>query len=199
MCQWICVFTTVEASNLGTFLTGIAAILAIVIAPHEFREWRDKEQLRRQSELATKASVRCLRLLTALENIFSPAVWNHEKEPDQSKEGAGQGKGRAEIVHRRIQTRIAAASQDFNDFLATWTELEAVMPELAVNTCARCWDLWADMKSNFDTYVMLFGQGNEPGIYTEYYDRSVGRTIGDDIKKLRSEVAEAFRPSINMK
>ncbi|MCB0391804.1 MAG: hypothetical protein KDD58_10950 [Bdellovibrionales bacterium] len=184
-------FTSTEASNLGSFLAGLAAILALIFASfkiqQEIKAWRTRETLKKTMEVAGRVLASSLRFVEAIRYIANPLSTEAIDEEDKAKR-----------FQKLLQIRQDNVATDFKDFLAAWNEAEVYLPDEIHNLLDSIWKEWASVRADFDTIVVYWQQGvfQDAGLQEAWVNIAGTRGKFDEFKE---DLKDKLRPLINAK
>ncbi len=183
-------FTSAEASQLGSFLTGLAAILAVLLAPKEIKNWRLQKREEKIAEAAQLAYSRLSRFLESLRFITSPFI--RSSDPEQTPQ---EKENKTFSFQSTFHARTEQSEKNIREFLDTWPDVEALLPIEASDLFKEAWDHWADIRANFSTYCMIYQQGEEAIKAGQiHYQKSLGSEVRTKIDTLKAKSKEVFSP-----
>jgi hypothetical protein len=173
---------TQDASNHGTFLTGVAAIVALLGSPLAIIKWKKQSIEQKKSEIAQSAYLKFKRFIRALQYITSPAILAYEQ--DATVEAS-----EPKIMHI-FDNRVKQSEKEIKDFLQIWDESELYLNESTSALFDSAWKSWAGIKASFATYCQLYGKADA----AQFYDRSLGEKTRELLEQYLVKADQVIKP-----
>lgn len=134
MVRW---FFSNEAANFGTFLAGITAVIAAIVAWKQFSSWRDQESIRRKAEVAGRFYVAVSNLIETIKLLASPLSFETFDELN------------AEPRHESHLKRIRKKQESVQDYVKSFndvrSEAEVYLDDSIIKTTEKLWQLYAEV------------------------------------------------------
>jgi hypothetical protein len=191
--------------GIGSFLTGLAAVAAVVFgglqARKELEKRRDEREHARQleadirkaergerlygkrSEIATHLAIAAKHFLVSVQVASSP--WYAETDRTDRQ-----------TIEERLQRRWDEAREPLKAFLDAWTLAQIFLPDDVDQLCNEMWALRNEVLANQRTWLSTL---NVPNLGdTPYYRKGMGTGPHERAEGLMAKTLEVLRPYARM-
>lgn len=164
------------AYNYGTLLTGVAAFVALLLAPHELWKWRKRERTKKTAETAGKGLVSISRFIEALQFITNPMWRPSEKNQEDNSDSVY-------LIRNNFSKRYEQSEMQFNSFLEAWYEAEVYLPKEVLDLFNSIWQHWHSVQVDFELYCFNLEQGEADILRTPEHRKVQANVYGGGREK----------------
>ena len=187
-----------SADHLGNFLTGIAAILGLLLAiwgtKKEIPKWRRLKITEMEAEVAGKTLHVVHRVFDAFNLITLPTV----DAPVDILEESGDHK-RTYQSRRDLVDRLERTKDDINSFFSTWNLAKTYLDDEADKILQEIWDEWVSVKVDIPMWLDYLDSKNHNLPHAqELYAKTFGSIGNKKREELLNKAVKYFKPITRM-